>query len=189
MRSRRPQLRTELPRRAVLRWLGGAALAAGTAPALALTPTRPAYSLSLANIHTGEKVRAVYREGDALLDDGLAELGVVLRDWRTDERHPIDPALLDYLVEVQQSLGHDGYVNIISGYRSPKTNATLAARSNGVAKKSLHMQGRAIDIALPGRATGDVRRAALALQRGGVGLYSKSGFVHLDTGNFRSWGH
>lgn len=171
----------------MLRWFGGAAVVAAAAPARALVPGG-VRELALRSIHTGEKARAVYREGGTLLEDGLGELHGVLRDWRTDERHAIDPGLLDYLATVRDALGHDGWIDVISGYRSPKTNAALAARSGGVAKKSLHMQGRAVDVAFPGRSVAEVRRAALALERGGVGVYSASGFVHLDTGRFRSWG-
>ena len=120
--------------------------------------------------------------------DALDDINHVLRDWRTGEVYRIDPVLLDDVFELQARLGHGGPVRIISGYRSPRTNAALAGKGRGVAKRSLHMQGRAIDLALGGVPTLEVRDAALALGRGGVGTYSKSGFVHLDTGRVRRWG-
>ena len=112
----------------------------------------------------------------------------MLRDWRTGEVYQIDPVLLDDIFDLQARLGNRGAVRVISGYRSPKTNAALAGAGRGVAKRSLHMQGRAIDLALPGVPTLEIRDAALAMGRGGVGTYSKSGFVHLDTGRVRRWG-
>jgi uncharacterized protein YcbK (DUF882 family) len=112
----------------------------------------------------------------------------LLRDWRTGEVMAIAPALLDDVFDVRARLGHRGAVRIISGYRSPRTNAALADKSRGVAKRSLHMQGRAIDLALDGVPTLALRDAARLLERGGVGTYSRSGFVHLDTGRVRYWG-
>ncbi len=147
-----------------------------------------ARTLSFEHIHTGERLTAAYRT-DAGFDPGaLAEINHVLRDWRTGEVYDIDPTLLDDIHDLQARLGHRGPVRIISGYRSPKTNAALAGAGRGVAKRSLHMQGRAIDLALPGVPTLETRDAALALRRGGVGTYSKSGFVHIDTGRVRRWG-
>lgn len=145
--------------------------------------------LSFESLHTGERARNVtYWEKGQYLSDGLAEINHLLRDWRTDEVHTIDPSLLDLLYELHRSVGNEKSFQVISGYRSPKTNAMLAAKSNGVAKRSLHMQGKAIDIALPGTHVKALRKAALALQRGGVGYYPSSGFIHVDTGRVRQWG-
>lgn len=130
----------------------------------------------------------VYREGRHYLSDALAEIDRVLRDHRSGDVHPIDPSLLDQLSRLG-SLLHAGQhaFHVISGYRSPHTNAMLASRSGGVARRSLHMDGRAIDIRLPGVPLSTVHRAALAMQAGGVGYYARSGFVHLDTGRVRRW--
>jgi len=144
--------------------------------------------LSFEHIHTGERLTAVYRTQAGYDPGALAEINHVLRDWRTGEVWDIDTALLDDVCDLQTRLGHTGPVRVISGYRSPKTNAALANKGRGVAKRSLHMQGRAIDLALPGVQTLEIRDAALALGRGGVGTYSRSGFVHLDTGRVRRWG-
>ncbi len=116
----------------------------------------------------------------------LAQINQYLRDFRTDEVYPIDPGVLDILWEVQRELGGSTY-EIISGYRSPKTNQALRSRSGGVAKRSLHMKGKAVDIRLTGKRTRTVRDCAVALKCGGVGYYAKSDFVHLDTGRVRTW--
>lgn len=148
----------------------------------------PARGLRFLNIHTGERVAAVYHDTGGRVPEALAEINHVLRDWRTSEVATIDPALLDYLHALKTKLATDAEFHVISGYRSPKTNAKLASKSNAVAKKSLHMQGRAIDVAVPGFSVAELSEAALSLKMGGVGSYSKSGFVHLDTGHFRRWG-
>ena len=113
--------------------------------------------------------------------------GACLRDHRTGDVHPIDPQLLDLLTHLQQSVDSARAFEVISGYRSPKTNAMLASNSGGVARKSLHMQGMAIDIRLPGKRLKDLRAAALSLEAGGVGYYPSSDFVHVATGRVRSW--
>lgn len=144
--------------------------------------------LAFVNTHTSESLRVVYREGPRYLAEALARIDHVLRDHRTGDVHPIDPALLDQLDRLAAMLGvgKDPY-HVISGYRSPRSNSMLAARSGGVAKKSLHMEGRAIDIRIPGVPLARVREAALDMKAGGVGFYPGSGFVHLDTGRIRSW--
>ena len=144
-------------------------------------------ALSLNNIHTGERLKATYWENGAYLPDALAEINTLLRDFRTGEKHPIDTALLDMLAVLRHKLETNRPFRVISGYRSPKTNARLAAKSNGVARKSYHMRGMAIDVALADRPSADIHRAALALKAGGVGHYPKSGFVHVDVGPVRSW--
>ena len=120
------------------------------------------------------------------VQDALAEINQVLRDHRTGEIYPIDRDLLETLHILQSELGSTGW-QVISGFRSPKTNAMLANKRGGVARRSLHMQGRAIDVRLTDVSTRRVRDAALALGAGGVGYYRKSDFVHLDTGRVRSW--
>ncbi len=143
--------------------------------------------LTFLNLHTSERVQATYwAEGD-YQTDGLLAIEKVLRDHRTGEAYPIDHDLLDLLQLLQYKMGSQREFHVISGYRSPKTNELLSARSGGVAKQSLHMLGKAIDIRLPGHALADLRNAALSLEAGGVGYYPKSDFIHIDTGHFRQW--
>jgi uncharacterized protein YcbK (DUF882 family) len=144
-------------------------------------------TLRLYNTHTGERVRATYWADGDYVTEGLTVVNQVLRDFRTGDVFPIDPALLDLLHALQAQTGVDNDFHVISGYRSPGTNALLRVRSTGVAEHSLHMDGKAIDIRLPGVALGDLRRAAMALRRGGVGYYPQSDFVHVDTGPIRHW--
>ncbi len=139
------------------------------------------------NLHTGESASVVYKENGAIIPDALSEVNRVLRDFRNDEITQIDIELLDTLDELSRRLEIAGQFNVISAYRSPATNAMLAARSDGVAKGSLHMQGKAIDIRVPGIALSHVRNAAKDLQKGGVGFYPGSDFVHIDTGRIRYW--
>ena len=143
--------------------------------------------LALYNIHTGERVEAVYWADGRYVGEEMARLERLLRDYRTGETHPIDLKLYDLLHVLQSRLGTEGVYHIISGYRSPKTNAMLRKHSRGVAKRSLHMQGRAIDIRLQGVDLATLRKTALQMRRGGVGYYPKSGFVHVDTGRVRQW--
>ncbi|MEI7796743.1 MAG: DUF882 domain-containing protein [Methylococcaceae bacterium] len=148
----------------------------------------PSKMISLKNSHTGDRLRLTYFERGLYIEDALQEIDYILRDYHTGDIHPIDPALLDQLYDLKLSLGVSRPFNIISGYRSPETNANLRRHSDGVAKHSLHMQGRAVDIRLEGYDVRTIRDAALSMQRGGVGYYSESNFVHLDTGDFRTWG-
>ena len=110
-----------------------------------------------------------------------------MRDHRTNEVHPIDPMTLDLMAAISRKVDAKQPFEIISGYRSPQTNRSLRNDSNGVAKNSYHMQGKAVDLRLPGVPLKAVRKAALDLRMGGVGYYSKSGFVHIDSGRVRSW--
>ena len=147
----------------------------------------PERTLSFRNLHTGEKLRATFwAEGDYIREE-LTAVNQVLRDHRSGDVHAMDPKLLDLLYLLQQSVAVKGAFHIISGYRSPATNKQLSAKSSGVARKSLHMQGKAIDIRLPGCELKQLREAALALQAGGVGYYPKSNFIHVDTGRVRRW--
>lgn len=143
--------------------------------------------LQFLNLHTGEKADLVYWAQGDYLPESLAEINHVLRDHRTGEAAAIDPGLLDLLHRLNNALGARGAFEVISGYRSPTSNQNLADTTTGVAKRSLHMEGKAIDLRLPGIALADLRRAALGLQGGGVGHYPVSNFVHLDVGRFRAW--
>ena len=149
--------------------------------------TRDARRLAFYHTHTGETLDIVYSERGIYVPDALAEIHHLFRDFRTGDVHPIDPALLDVLHDVQHATGSSGHFEIISAYRSPATNRMLASRSHGVADHSLHLQGQAIDVRLPGVRTVDLRTAGLRLGSGGVGYYPESDFVHLDTGRVRSW--
>lgn len=150
----------------------------------AATPER---SLSFFHTHTGEKLKLTYFTDGIYHDDALQEIYHYLRDFRTEEIHPIDPKLLDILFTVQNACDSRGTFEVISGYRSPKTNQKLRDMGRGVAKRSLHMDGKAIDVRLTDVETSYLRKAALSLKRGGVGYYASSDFVHLDTGRVRFW--
>ena len=145
-------------------------------------------SLNLYNIHTGEFVNQIYWQDGQYIQEGLDDINVLLRDFRTREVSHISRNLLDDLHDLQTIFNPKQPISIISGYRSPKTNAQLR-KNGGVAKRSLHMQGKAIDIRLPGINLKHVQKAAIQMQRGGVGIYTKSNFVHLDTGRVRRWGY
>ena len=155
--------------------------------AFATTVGSAARKLSFVNLHTSERLTATYWQNGSYRPAALKQVYNLLRDWRTGEIKEIDVKLLDMLWELHQRLESKKPFEVISCYRSPKTNAILASASNGVAKKSLHMQGMAIDINLPDKKLKTVRQAALEMQRGGVGYYPKSGFVHVDTGRVRFW--
>ena len=143
--------------------------------------------LTLKNLHTPEVLEVIYRRGEQYLPEALAQVEVQLRDYRTGDKHSIDPQLLDTLCEVAQRAGVDPVFSVISGYRSRETNAMLHERSSAVASHSLHMEGRAIDVRLAGVDCADLAAKALEMKRGGVGYYRQSDFVHLDTGRFRTW--
>ncbi|HUO80104.1 MAG TPA: DUF882 domain-containing protein [Steroidobacteraceae bacterium] len=181
--------RPALTRRTALRTLalgGAGALAALAAPrpAVALAPTR---SLVLHNTHTLESLSVQYCEGGSYPAPALAAVNQVLRDHRNGAVHAIDPALLDLLHAAAGRLDQDPEFEVISGYRSPESNAAMHARSSGVAAHSLHMEGRAIDVRLVGCDLARLRDAGLALGLGGVGYYRGPQFVHLDTGRVRTW--
>ncbi len=150
-------------------------------------PSMAARELRLYNLHTFESLTAVYWRDGTYLPEGLAQISYHLRDFRTGGIKPIDPTLLNILHQVTSSIEFDQPVNVISGYRTPATNAMLAARSDKVAPNSFHMRGQAIDIRLPGFATTGVRDIAMSISKGGVGYYPESDFIHLDTGPIRAW--
>lgn len=143
--------------------------------------------LSFHNLHTGESLHTVYREKGRYVTGALEEINTFLRDFRTGDIHRIDPKLLDLLAALRNATGARGPFQVISGYRSPATNAMLRAHGSGVAKHSLHMAGQAIDIRHHRVDTVTLRKAALKLGRGGVGYYARSNFVHVDTGRVRWW--
>lgn len=182
--------KTLLDRRRVLAFGLGAAALAIASPlqgALAALPQAGTRTLGLLSTHTDEKITATYWR-DGVYDKGaLRDIDYVLRDHRTGEVAPIDPQLLDLLVELHRRAGSRKEFQVISGYRSPKTNAMLASGSGGVAKRSLHMDGKAIDIRLHDVALADLRQTALGMKAGGVGYYRKSDFIHVDTGRVRQW--
>jgi len=146
------------------------------------------YQLHLYNIHTRERLDVVYRRGDQYDTGALARINEYLRDYRTGSIREYDPRVFDLLHDVVASVGHaDGEIQIVCGYRTPHTNEYLRTHGHGVARHSLHMQGKAIDIRVPGVSAAKLRDAALALHRGGVGYYAHSNFVHVDTGRVRRW--
>jgi uncharacterized protein YcbK (DUF882 family) len=144
-------------------------------------------SLRLHNLHTGEQLRTTYWADGDYIGEELAAINHLLRDHRSGEVVAIDTALLERLHALQQRFGGKDTFQVISGYRSPATNAALRSHNSAVAKRSLHMQGRAIDIRLPGVELKALRQAALAQQAGGVGYYPRSNFIHIDTGRTRFW--
>jgi uncharacterized protein YcbK (DUF882 family) len=160
-----------------------------------LAPTKNAAKASLRerqlrlyNTHTGERIDVVYRRGDAYVASAVRKLEHYLRDHRTGDVHAFDPRLFDVLSDLALAAGKpDGEFQIISGYRSPKTNEMLRGRTTGVAKKSLHMQAQAIDVRLSGVDTSKLRDVALGLKRGGVGYYPDADFIHVDVGRVRRW--
>lgn len=178
----------KLSRRRLLQ-MGGAVAGLSVGGAFARTSRAaelPGKRIALLNLHTGEQIDVEFFRGD-YLSDSLSAIQVLLRDFRNDEQHPIDPKLMDYLYDVARHASVDPVFSVISGYRSPQTNEKLRERSSGVARHSLHLQGRAIDVRLAGVRCADLAGRALDLGRGGVGFYAKSDFVHLDTGAFRTW--
>jgi len=146
------------------------------------------HSVRLFNTHTNERIDIVYKRGDEYISSALAQLDYFLRDHNTNEVRHFDPRLYDILSDLTASVGHPGgEIDIVCGYRAPATNAALRAHTNGVAIHSLHIQAKAIDLRMPGVNTLKLRRAALALARGGVGYYPHSDFIHVDTGRVTQW--
>jgi uncharacterized protein YcbK (DUF882 family) len=144
-------------------------------------------ALRFAHIHTGEKLTVEYFTGGNYLPDALGAVNHLLRDFRTGDEHVIDPKLLDLLHRLTAETGTGKPFEVISGYRSPATNAMLRSHSEGVASHSLHMEGQAIDIRLADLRLPALRDAARSLRLGGVGFYPASNFVHVDTGRVRTW--
>lgn len=178
-------------RRSVLK----AGLLGAAAAAIPFIDAREAYArtghdswrVSFKQAHTGETFNGVYRVGNRYLPEAFERLNYVLRDFRTGEVFPMDPRVLDILSMVQSRSQSSEPFQLLSAYRSPKTNNNLRKASNGVAKNSFHMYGQALDIRNPNISTKRLRNIAQGLKAGGVGYYPKSSFVHIDTGSVRSW--
>jgi uncharacterized protein YcbK (DUF882 family) len=143
--------------------------------------------LTLYNTNTKEEWSFIASPQEYYDNQMLSHLNYFLRDHHAELVHDMDPALLDLLYAVTILTGGRGEYNVISGYRSPETNQMLRKISHGVAEHSLHMQGKAIDLRSPDVSTRDLRQAGLALQQGGIGYYHAADFVHMDTGDVRSW--
>jgi uncharacterized protein YcbK (DUF882 family) len=169
-------------------FLRGAGAAAALLPLRALCSAAASErALSFVHTHTGERLSAVYFRQGSYLDVQLQRISYLLRDFRTGEVHAIDPATLDILADLRTLCGRDTPYEVISGYRSPATNAALRSHSDGVAEHSLHMQGRAVDVRLEGFPTARLHELALGMRRGGVGFYARPDFLHIDNGRVRSW--
>lgn len=180
-----------LERRDVLK-LG---LAGALGALVPLLPSKNSYALSnwqswrmsFRHTHTGERFTGVYRVGDKYLPEAFERINHVMRDFRTGDEFPMDPRVLDLVNMIHGKTGSGEHLEVLSGYRSPKTNAMLRERSSGVAKNSFHMYGQAVDFRLAGFKTKELRDIARSLRAGGVGFYPRSNFVHVDTGKVRSW--
>ena len=181
---------TRLTRRRLLGATGATcllSLAAGLRGVQASLAPVEGRRLSFHHTHTGENLAVCYFDAGAYLAEGMHRVQHLFRDFRSGQAHEVDGALLDILHALQRLADRDGAYEIISAYRSPGTNAQLRRQSKGVATRSLHMEGRAIDVRLPGFSTRRLAELARGLQRGGVGLYTASDFIHVDTGRVRSW--
>jgi uncharacterized protein YcbK (DUF882 family) len=158
-----------------------------TTPAAAPRVAAQARQLAFVNTHTGDTFADAYWENGNYVPDAMAAINHVMRDHRSGETHAIDPRLLDQLHGLKGLVSASAPFQIISGYRSPVTNAALHEQSSGVATHSLHMDGRAIDIRVQGVELTRLRDAALGMRAGGVGYYEASDFIHVDTGRVRRW--
>ncbi len=179
----------KISRRGFLTSVAGAAMSLAAPGAIASVIPAPVRDreLSFYNTHTGEKLSATFWSDGKYLNDGIGEISWLMRDHRANLASPMDPKLLDLLYQLQKKVEHRGEFQVISGYRSPATNNMLNKRSSGVAKRSYHMLGKAIDIRMSGFDTSQLHKAAASLKGGGVGYYSSSDFVHLDVGRVRYW--
>ncbi|QIA22134.1 DUF882 domain-containing protein [Mesorhizobium sp. AA22] len=171
------------------RWLAAVILAFGFLTAAATGASAQTRSLKLYNLHTKEKAEIVFKRGGRYDQAGLKKINVILRDWRRNEPTKMDPRLLDLVWEAYRQSGATDYIQVVCGYRSSSTNSMLRSRSRGVAKKSQHMLGKAMDFYIPGVPLKKLRDIGLRMQGGGVGYYPRSGspFVHMDVGNVRHW--
>ena len=171
--------------------LGANAFAASLLPLPALAATITNISLqriiSLYNTHTGESMEICYFNKGVYCPDALNQINYILRDHRTKEVQSIDLGLVETLYAVKKKVRAKTPIHIISGYRSPVTNAMLRKTTNGVARASYHTKGKAIDLRIPGYSSRRLRNVCISMQSGGVGYYGNSNFVHLDTGPIRSW--
>ncbi|WP_158589061.1 YcbK family protein [Alginatibacterium sediminis] len=179
-------------RRRFLLGLGAGSLLTLAAPLRAQTKLlvpSSAYSnrLAIKNLNTGESFFQDIGSKDSFDGNALAKLDYILRDYRRGEKTSMDPALYVQMLEIQHQLGDEVEFTVISAYRSPATNANMRKKNAGVAKKSYHMKGQAMDISVAGVSTKALRSATLQVSQGGVGYYPRSGFIHIDTGPKRSW--
>jgi uncharacterized protein YcbK (DUF882 family) len=179
--------RRVLARRSVLQGLAATCAAALVWPRLAFAAGPDPREVAFVHTHTHERLSVTYFADGSYDEESLTALNWFLRDHRTGDAHPIDPALFDILHELRLATGAASPYQVISGYRSPQTNSMLREHSAGVASGSLHLQGRAIDVRLADVSTAALRDAAIRLRRGGVGYYASSDFVHIDTGRVRCW--
>lgn len=169
--------------------LGGVALGVAIlpTPAFATLSTPRPRILTLSNLNTGESIKAEFFDGRGYIQDELSRLNHFFRDYRANKIKTIDPKLFDQIYRLQVLMGTRKPVQLISGYRSLDTNNELRSHSRGVAKKSYHTKGQAMDFHIEGISLSNVRKAALSLKAGGVGYYPSSNFVHIDTGPVRHW--
>jgi uncharacterized protein YcbK (DUF882 family) len=178
-----------LQSRAVLLAMAISFLVGSAAPGIsAPKASLPLYRLRLFHTHTGRRLDVVYRRGDEYVPSAIVELDRFLADHRTGQEKAYDPRVFDLLHDLMARVGDpDGEIDVICGYRTPWSNEFLRTHGHGVARHSLHMQAMAIDIRIPGVPTAEVRDAAMAMKRGGVGYYRQSDFVHVDVGRVRRW--
>ncbi|CDX58483.1 conserved exported hypothetical protein [Mesorhizobium plurifarium] len=171
------------------RWLTFVILAVGFLSATMPGARAEVRTLKLYHLHTHEKAEIVYKRNGRYDPEGLRKINIILRDWRRNEPTKMDPRLLDLVWEAYRESGATDYIQVVCGYRSPSTNAMLRSRSRGVAEKSQHMLGKAMDFYIPGVPLKKLRNIGLKMQGGGVGYYPTSGspFVHMDVGNVRHW--
>jgi len=171
------------------RWLTFVILAVGFLSAANSGARAEVRTLKLYHLHTHEKAEIVYKRNGRYDPEGLRKINIILRDWRRNEPTKMDPRLLDLVWEAYRESGATDYIQVVCGYRSPSTNALLRSRSRGVAEKSQHMLGKAMDFYIPGVPLKKLRNIGLKMQGGGVGYYPTSGspFVHMDVGNVRHW--
>jgi uncharacterized protein YcbK (DUF882 family) len=190
-------------RRDLLKVLGGAGAAmasgvlsgahASVPPVPEVKPSAPDFlsletrELVFENRHTGERLVAAYFDGGRFVDDALGAIAHLMRDIRNDQEHPVDTNMLDILTVVHGRLASSAPIEIVSGYRSPATNAALAAQDEAVAKNSFHLYGQAVDVRLADRKASEIYRVTLNFAAGGTGLYARSNFVHIDSGPVRTW--
>ncbi len=146
-----------------------------------------AKQLSFYHTHTHERLDIVYFENGEYVDAALEEINRYLGDFRTGDTTVMDPGLLDLIYDIRAALGSNGTYEVISAYRSPKTNEMLRATGSGIARNSQHLLGTAIDVRLEDIPIEVLRDTALSMQKGGVGFYKQSDFVHIDTGRVRRW--
>lgn len=181
-----------MSRRNVFQTLGALTILVGVTSVALLMPANRAQGfderrLTFYHTHTRQTLQVTYARGGEYDADALAKINRFLKDFRSGDATEIDPALLDVIYDLRNAVGGSGTYQVISAYRSPQTNEMLRSSSGGVARKSQHLLGKAIDVRLTGVDTEELRDAAIAMQRGGVGYYQNSDFIHIDTGRVRRW--